>query len=88
MKWIKSRKYRLWAALAAGIASVLLSVAVPDAGEMGRSFMTQDTAVMSWWETLYPKFCFAKNNSPKDFSEDVEKDDVKISFWLAKVLGW
>lgn len=38
----------------------------------------------AWWGTLYPKFCFSQ------FPEENkgQKDDIKISFWLAQALDW
>ena len=41
-------------------------------------------AVTAWWGTLYPKFCFSQ------FPEENkgQKDDIKISFWLAQALDW
>lgn len=44
----------------------------------------EQTAVTAWWGTLYPKFCFSQ------FPEENkgQKDDIKISFWLAQALDW
>lgn len=36
----------------------------------------------AWWGTLYPKFCFS------DIPEGEEGKNIKISFWLARVLNW
>ena len=36
----------------------------------------------AWWGTLYPEFCFS------DIPEGAEGKDIKISFWLARVLNW
>jgi hypothetical protein len=36
----------------------------------------------AWWGTLYPEFCFS------DIPEGSERTDIKISFWLARVLNW
>ena len=42
----------------------------------------EQTAVTAWWGTLYPKFCFSQ--FPEENNE--KKDDIKISFWLAKAI--
>ena len=44
----------------------------------------EQAAVTAWWGTLYPKFCFSQ------FPEENkgQKDDIKISFWLAQALDW
>lgn len=44
----------------------------------------EQTAVTAWWGTLYPQFCFSQ------FPEENkgQKDDIKISFWLAQALDW
>ena len=38
--------------------------------------------VLAWWGSIYPEFCFSQ------FPEENkgQKDDIKISFWLAKAI--
>ena len=36
-------------------------------------------AVLSWWGTMYPRFCF---------TEIKGEEKLKISFWLAKAFDW
>ena len=97
MKWLKERKYRIWISLAAGLAGVtVMSVALQMGGrvfgterqgvsdgmgvtEQSGSMDTGDSMLTAWWGTLYPKFCFSETSSGSE---------VKISFWLAKVMGW
>lgn len=84
MKWLKERKYRIWVSLVAGAAGVLVMTVIP--GMEGHGFFADCCAAderplmtSAWWGTMYPKFCF---------SETSPGSEVKISFWLAKVLGW
>lgn len=97
MRWLKERKYRIWISLAAGFAWIIVMTAVPGTGErvffakrqgvcdqmkaaeQTESMDTGDSMLTAWWGTLYPKFCFSETSSGSE---------VKISFWLAKVLGW
>ena len=97
MRWLKERKYRIWISLAAGLVGIIVMTAVPETGgrvfcverqgvsdrmsaaEQTESIDTGASMLTAWWGTLYPKFCF---------SETASGSEVKISFWLAKVLGW
>lgn len=98
MRWLKERKYRIWISLAAGFVGVIVMSVAPQMGgrvfgtegqtvsdkmgiimEQPESMDTGNSMLTAWWGTLYPKFCFSETSSGSE---------VKISFWLAKVLGW
>lgn len=78
MKWLKTRKYRIWVSLAAGLAAAFLGSAAPEGAEPLRTVKKESRQVCGWWGTMYPKFCFFKG----------EKGKLKISFWLAKAFDW
>lgn len=84
MKWLKYRKNKIAVSLAAGMAAMLLVSAVPESteAETGKNQLFlpgQESCenIYAWWGTMYPKFCFSR-----------KQGEVKISFWLAKVLDW
>lgn len=53
-----------------------------------RAQVKEARPITGWWGTLYPKFCFAE--LPENINEKTNENtaDVKISFWLARVLDW
>ena len=75
---------RLAVALAAGLTGVLLAATEPDRIQQTVQNRQEQAAVTAWWGTLYPKFCFSR--FPAENKE--KKDDIKISFWLARVINW
>lgn len=79
----KLRK-RLAVTLTAGLAGILLAVTVPDKIQQTVQCRQEQAAVTAWWGTLYPKFCFSRFPS----EDKGKKDDIKISFWLARVINW
>lgn len=51
----------------------------------------QEPALMTWWGTLYPGFCFGTSEIISDTEnkcESSKEHKVKISFWLAKAFDW
>lgn len=71
MEWLKNKKNRLAVSLfAAMAAAVLVAGGIRDGAHTG---------VMAWWGTMYPEFCFAREE---------EDSPRKIGFWLAEVLEW
>lgn len=58
---------------------IWISLAAGLAGIIVMTAVPGDSLLTAWWGTLYPKFCFSETSSGSE---------VKISFWLAKVLGW
>lgn len=83
MDWMRqkrSKRKKLLLALAVGMAGALAMNAVPKKEEQ--------RPVTVWWGTLYPKFCFAEIPENTDENIDKKTADIKISFWLARVLDW
>jgi len=70
--------------LTAGMIGAALTGAVPEVIQETVQNRKEQAAVTAWWGTLYPKFCFSR--FPSD--DKVQKDDIKISFWLAQALNW
>lgn len=66
------RRNRILLAAAAGILAGILGAANP--GE-------KTVPVMGWWGVLYPQYCFEET-----YQEN--KEDVRLTFWLAKALDW
>ena len=44
---------------------------------------TEQRMSLAWWGWLYPEYCFMEIEN-----SDLEMREIKISFWLAKVLDW
>lgn len=71
-------------ALIVGMAGAVIVNTVPQNVQCRmRTQMEETRPITGWWGTLYPKFCFAE--LPEDTDE---QEDVKISFWLARVFDW
>ena len=68
----------------AGIMGVILAGTMPQQIQKIAQKRQEQTAVTAWWGTLYPKFCFSE--LPDE--NKGQKDDIKISFWLAQALDW
>lgn len=83
-KPIKRLIKRLAVTLTAGLTGILLAVTVPEGMRQIAQNRREQTAVTAWWGTLYPKFCFSR--FPTENKD--KKDDIKISFWLARVIDW
>lgn len=84
MKWVRNKEYRIRAALAAGLAAVMIVWMIPEKTLTMWTTPRESVQVCGWWGTMYPKFCFAKGRA----EEDGERGKVKISFWLAKAFDW
>ena len=67
-----------------GLAGVILAGTMPQQVQNFAQKGQEQTAVTAWWGTLYPKFCFSQ--IPEENKD--QKDDIKISFWLARALDW
>ena len=79
----EKRLKRLAAAATAGLLGVILAGAMPDQIQKITERHRKQAAVTAWWRTIYPEFCFS------GFPEgNQDKQEVKISFWLAQVLDW
>mgnify|MGYP007091035385 FL=1 len=82
----KNRKLRrkLSFVLFVAAVGVLMMRAMPGMSGKITKIAERQAAVTAWWGTLYPKFCFSQ------FPEENkgQKDDIKISFWLAQALDW
>ena len=83
-KQVKKLIKRLSVSLAAGLAGILLAVTVPDRMQQIVQKKQEQAVVTAWWGTLYPKFCFSR--FPAENKD--KKDDIKVSFWLARVIDW
>lgn len=70
--------------LTAGMAGVILAGTMPEQIQNFVEKRQEQTAITAWWGTLYPKFCFSR--FPTENKD--KKDDIKISFWLARVIDW
>lgn len=71
------------------LPAVLLTVCL--AVQPLASGRTREPALMTWWGTLYPGFCFGTSDRASDTEERTEtskEHKVKISFWLAKAFDW
>lgn len=79
-----SETKRLAFTLAAVLAGAILTVAMPESIQRTAQIRREEAAVTAWWGTLYPKFCFSR--FPAVNKE--KNDDIKISFWLARVIDW
>ena len=66
------------------LAGVILAGMMPQQLQNFAQKRQEQTAVTAWWGTLYPKFCFSQ--IPEENKN--QKDDIKISFWLAQALDW
>lgn len=92
MKWIGNRRYRLRAALAAGLAAVMLGQIFPK--EPAGMWISPGASqhMCGWWGTMYPKFCFAKGGTGEEsdevYTKNGKRGKVKVSFWLAKAFDW
>lgn len=77
---------KLMISLAAGVFGVfavnVFSSVYPEKVEYFVQREKEPEQITAWWGTLYPKFCFS------DIPEGAEGKDIKISFWLARVLNW
>ena len=83
----KNKKLRRKLSFVLLVAAVVMMRAMPGmSGKIAKiaERRQEQTAVTAWWGTLYPKFCFSQ------FPEENkgQKDDIKISFWLAQALDW
>lgn len=48
-------------------------------------------APLAWWGTLYPEFCFVRQEKVPDVQEHEDhtcEARVKLSLWLAKAFDW
>ena len=68
---------KLVISLTAGVLGMLavnvFSAVYPEKVEHFIETEKEPEQMTAWWGTLYPEFCFS---------------DIKISFWLARVLNW
>lgn len=96
-----TNRKKILLALAVGIVGAAAAHTVPqDVQCQVRAQAKEARPITAWWGTLYPKFCFAelpentgenineKTNGNADKKIDKKTADVKISFWLARVLDW
>ena len=67
-----------------GLAGAILAGTMPQQVQNFAQKRQEQTAVTAWWGTRYPKFCFSQ--IPEENKD--QKDDIKISFWLARALDW
>lgn len=85
IRW-KNQVRKLVISLAVGVLGmVAMNVFSSVYPEKVESFLQREKEpeqMTAWWGTLYPKFCFS------DIPEEAEGKDIKISFWLARVLNW
>ena len=75
---------KMMIAFTAGVAGAVLAMTMPEQIQRIVQKRQEQTAVVGWWGTLYPKFCFSQ--VPEENKD--QKDDIKISFWLAQALDW
>lgn len=96
-----TNKKKILLALAVGMVGAASVNTVPqDVQCQIQAQVKEARPITAWWGTLYPKFCFAelpdntgenineKTNENTDKKIDKKTADVKISFWLARVLDW
>ena len=81
MNRIEKVKRRLMAALAAGLAGVILFCTVPEKIQCFAQNKADQAKITAWWGTIYPRFCFSS-------AEENNGEKLKISFWLAQALDW
>lgn len=81
MEVLRNTRRRIVLAL---ITALVLTIAVPVTQKVDLVEKPHTEAVMAWWGTMYPDFCF----SEKPESAHKKGKKVKISFWLAKHLDW
>lgn len=81
-KGIRKLLISLTVGLLGAMAVNVCETAFPEKVEYFVQIQKAPEQMTAWWGTLYPKFCFS------EIPEGVEEKDVKISFWLARVLNW
>ena len=97
-KWKNRRERNRWNCrkrLAAFVlAAFLAASAVRETARMeaGEWVPAQEQpALLAWWGTLYPDFCFGVHGERADDKKNAKEpwaSGVKISFWLAQALDW
>ena len=78
MDRLRNRKKRFLISVLTGMLAVTFL--------SGPTKSVDNSNIMAWWGTLYPEFCFAKNENVSDNYENTVKEPPKLSFWLAKAL--
>lgn len=90
-------KKKILLALAVGmVGAAAVNTVSQDVQCQIRTQVREARPISAWWGTLYPRFCFAefpeninkKTNENTDKKIDKKTADVKISFWLARVIDW
>ena len=81
-KTIRKRVISLTAGGLGMLAVNVFSAVYPEKVEHFIETEKEPEQMTAWWGTLYPEFCFS------DIPEGSERTDIKISFWLARVLNW
>lgn len=100
----RNRKNRFLISVGIGLCAAVLPATLPDLSRTVKSEMSpgedmcvrelkgdREPALLAWWGTLYPEFCFEKIIKTPDAQKTKNNSEgkrVKLSFWLAKAFDW
>lgn len=81
MDKFRNKRYRFMISVLAGILAAVLTSVTPKS--------SRGLAPLAWWGTLYPEFCFVRQEKVSDLQNHNDtRTGVKVSFWLAKAFDW
>lgn len=90
MNWFRDLKDRTLISIAAGMLACILAFGNMDTEKRSSFYPAQEWAVLGWWGSIYPGFCFSEK--PEEMRKEEEKTGQiarpKLSFWLAQALDW
>lgn len=99
MEWLKYRRNKATAAMLAGML-MIFSVSGVQAGVWTKDLdvpysgsgsilyeteMPAHNAVLAWWGTMYPKFCFAEITANKSEKKQTQPHKIQTAFWFLEL---